>query len=148
MGGEFGGEWIHLYIWMSPFALHLKLTQHCLLTGCIPIKLSHPWTTENNYVALCSVLWGHSSAAKCPTTINRRLQESANCCDREVQNVLGAYIYNTTQREVDQRLSRRWHVLEVQRTYRNCQMNQGVTNYLEKHSHTFLSTTRYTLWRV
>ena len=21
MGGEFGGEWIHVYVWVSPFAL-------------------------------------------------------------------------------------------------------------------------------
>ena len=25
MGGEFGGEWIHVYAWLSPFAVHLKL---------------------------------------------------------------------------------------------------------------------------
>ena len=24
MGGEFGGEWIHAYVWLSPFAVHLK----------------------------------------------------------------------------------------------------------------------------
>ena len=29
MGGEFGGEWIHVYVWLSPFALHLKLSQRC-----------------------------------------------------------------------------------------------------------------------
>ena len=29
MGGEFGGEWILAYIWLSPFAVHLKLPQHC-----------------------------------------------------------------------------------------------------------------------
>ena len=29
MGGEFGGEWIHVYVWLSPFAVHLKLSQHC-----------------------------------------------------------------------------------------------------------------------
>ena len=28
MGGEFGGEWIHVYVWLSPFAVHLKLSQH------------------------------------------------------------------------------------------------------------------------
>ena len=28
MGGEFGGEWIHLYAWLSPFTIHLKLLQH------------------------------------------------------------------------------------------------------------------------
>ena len=24
MGGEFGGEWIHVYVWLNPFAVHLK----------------------------------------------------------------------------------------------------------------------------
>ena len=28
MGGEFEGEWIHVYAWLSPFAVHLKLSQH------------------------------------------------------------------------------------------------------------------------
>ena len=23
--GEFGGEWIHVYVWLSPFAVRLKL---------------------------------------------------------------------------------------------------------------------------
>ena len=32
MGGEFGGEWIHAYIWLSPFTVHLKLSQYCLST--------------------------------------------------------------------------------------------------------------------
>ena len=22
MGGEFGGEWVHVYTWLSPFAIH------------------------------------------------------------------------------------------------------------------------------
>ena len=30
MGGEFGGEWIHVYVWLSHTAVHLKLS-HCLL---------------------------------------------------------------------------------------------------------------------
>ena len=29
MGGEISGERIHVYIWLSPFAVHLKLSQHC-----------------------------------------------------------------------------------------------------------------------
>ena len=28
MGGAFGGEWIHVYVWLSPFTVHLKLLQH------------------------------------------------------------------------------------------------------------------------
>ena len=29
IGGEFGREWIHVYAWLSPFVVHLKLSQHC-----------------------------------------------------------------------------------------------------------------------
>ena len=29
MGGEFGGEWIHVCVRLSPFAVHLKLSGHC-----------------------------------------------------------------------------------------------------------------------
>ena len=25
-GGEFAEEWIHAYVWLSPFTVHLKLT--------------------------------------------------------------------------------------------------------------------------
>ena len=28
MGGEFWGEWIHVYLWLSPFAVHLKPSRH------------------------------------------------------------------------------------------------------------------------
>ena len=47
-GGEFGGEWIHVYVWLSPFTVHLKLSQHCYsaLSACI---LSH--------VRLFGTLW-------------------------------------------------------------------------------------------
>ena len=37
MGGKFGGEWTHVYVWLSPFAVHLKPLQHCLLIGYTPI---------------------------------------------------------------------------------------------------------------
>ena len=29
MGGELGGGWIHVYVWPSPFTVHLKLSQYC-----------------------------------------------------------------------------------------------------------------------
>jgi len=35
MGGELGGEWIHVCGWLTPFAVHLKLSQH--LVGYTPI---------------------------------------------------------------------------------------------------------------
>ena len=34
MVGEFGGAWIHVYVWLSPFAIHLKT----LLIGYTPIQ--------------------------------------------------------------------------------------------------------------
>ena len=29
MRGEFRGEWIHIYVWLSPLAVQLKLSQQC-----------------------------------------------------------------------------------------------------------------------
>ena len=29
MGGGFDGERIHIYVWLSLFAVHLNLLQHC-----------------------------------------------------------------------------------------------------------------------
>ena len=29
MGGELEGEWIHVYVWLSSLAVHLKLPQYC-----------------------------------------------------------------------------------------------------------------------
>ena len=31
MGGEPGREWIHANVWLSPFAVHLKISQRCCL---------------------------------------------------------------------------------------------------------------------
>ena len=38
MGEEFGVEWIHVYIWLNLFAMHLKLSQCCLLIHYIPMQ--------------------------------------------------------------------------------------------------------------
>ena len=29
LGGEVGGEWAHIYVWLSSFAGYMKLSQHC-----------------------------------------------------------------------------------------------------------------------
>ena len=31
MGGRFAGEWVCVYVWLSPFTVHLKVSQHCQL---------------------------------------------------------------------------------------------------------------------
>ena len=37
-GGKFGGEWIHVYVWLSSFTVHLRLSQHCLSIGYTPMQ--------------------------------------------------------------------------------------------------------------
>ena len=32
MGGEFRGKWIHVYVWLNPFAIHLKLITTLLIS--------------------------------------------------------------------------------------------------------------------
>ena len=39
MGGEFGGEWIHVICRLSPFAVHSKLSQYYLLISYTPIQI-------------------------------------------------------------------------------------------------------------
>ena len=36
MGGEFGGQWIHECVWLSPFTIHLKLSQ--VLISYTPVQ--------------------------------------------------------------------------------------------------------------
>ena len=73
-GGGFGGEWIHVYIWLSPFIVHLKLSQHCLLTGHIPVqnkkfrrivyKIFHSlWNECIHFSSKChaKVIWGREN---------------------------------------------------------------------------------------
>ena len=38
MGSGLGGEWIHVYVWQSPFTVPLKLSQYCLLISYSPIQ--------------------------------------------------------------------------------------------------------------
>ena len=59
MGGEIEGEWIHIYVWPSPFAvIHLKLSQYCLLISYTsiqnkklkkPDKIPHQEPIYHNY---------------------------------------------------------------------------------------------------
>ena len=35
---EFGREWLHVYVGLSPFTVHLKLSQHCCDIGYTPIQ--------------------------------------------------------------------------------------------------------------
>ena len=37
-GRGFRGEWIHVCGWLSPFTVHLKLPERCLLVGYAPVQ--------------------------------------------------------------------------------------------------------------
>ena len=51
MEGGFGGEWIHVHGWLSPFTVHLKPSQPCLSAllqyEIKPLKLFKQWSTDN-----------------------------------------------------------------------------------------------------
>ena len=59
-GGEFGGDWILAYVWLSPFTVHLKLSQHCLLiVQPVHSEGDQPWDFfgRNDAKAETPVLW-------------------------------------------------------------------------------------------
>ena len=39
VGGGFGREWIHVSVWLSPFTVSLRLSQHFLLIDYIDIDI-------------------------------------------------------------------------------------------------------------
>ena len=59
---SFGGEWIHMYVWPSPFNIHLKLSQHCLLMGYTPVhKIKSLKTTKKKTLCFqCRGAWAPS----------------------------------------------------------------------------------------
>ena len=40
VGGGFGREWIHVSVWLSPFTVSLRLSQHFLLIDYIDIEVA------------------------------------------------------------------------------------------------------------
>ena len=48
MGEGFAGEWIHVHGWLSPFAVHLKLSQRCLLINSTTIQNKKKIITKKN----------------------------------------------------------------------------------------------------
>ena len=41
MGAGLGGEWMHVSVWLSPLAVHLKPPLHCLLISYIQYILKY-----------------------------------------------------------------------------------------------------------
>ena len=56
MGGEFGGEWVHVYVWLGSFAVHLKLSQHCMLVGYTPVQ-NKKFKKKSRYMSMLANSW-------------------------------------------------------------------------------------------
>ena len=52
MGGDLGGERIHVYVWLSHLAIHLKLSQHWLLISCTPTQNKKSTTKSDSLVSI------------------------------------------------------------------------------------------------
>ena len=78
MGGEFGGERIHAYVWPSPFPVHLKLSQHCLLIG-YTLKENN----NNNKIFLRNGVYPSVSLSKKKLEINLKNENRKNGTGQE-----------------------------------------------------------------
>ena len=63
IGEVFGGEYIHVCVWLSLFAVHLKPSQHCLSIGYIPIQ-NKKFKKKRNRLQI--VMWIASSSYDWP----------------------------------------------------------------------------------
>ena len=85
--GELGEEWIHVYVWLSPFSVHLKLSQYCYsVISQLKIKsLKKKGATKKKetilplscfYMYVCvfkSYLWGKFQSLKFKTSKNDKI---------------------------------------------------------------------------
>ena len=71
MGGESGGEWIRVYVWLSPSAVHLTHSIVSELAMCMhaPLRQScqTPWTVAHQAPLSMGLPWqGYWSGLPCP----------------------------------------------------------------------------------
>ena len=55
-GGQFGKEWIHVYVCLHPFVVYLKLSQHCLLISYTTIR-NKKLKKEKKKKQMSTMLW-------------------------------------------------------------------------------------------
>ena len=73
MGGEFGGEWIHGHVCLSPFPVHLKLLQHCLWAISSVQSLSRVRLVATPWTAACQAslfITNSQSLLKCMSIVS------------------------------------------------------------------------------
>ena len=69
MEGELGGEWVHVYVWLSTFVVHLKLSQHSLLIGYVLCLITQSCLT------LCDSIDGSPPGSPVPGILQARTLE-------------------------------------------------------------------------
>ena len=95
MGGEFGGEWIHVYVWLSPFAVYLKLSNivnclypvnicSCLVTqSCLtlydPMDCCPPGSSEVHGIKK-SQKWVEFKLVRCEFVLDENLMSINGTC--------------------------------------------------------------------
>ena len=69
-----GEGWIHVYIWLNASAVHLKLSQHCLLNGYTTITTT---TTKSlqSCPTLCDPVDGSPPRSPIPGILQARILE-------------------------------------------------------------------------
>ena len=67
--GEFGGEWIHVYTWLSPFKVHLKPSHTLLISYAAAAK------SLQSYPTLCDPTDGTPPGSPVPGILQARTLE-------------------------------------------------------------------------
>ena len=96
MGEEFGGEWIHVYVWLSSSSGHWKLVQYCqsatllLFSHLVMSHSATPWTTalqapcpsvsQFSHSVVSDSLWPHGLQQTRPTCPSPTLGVYLNYC--------------------------------------------------------------------
>ena len=74
IGGGLGVEWIHAYVWLSTFTIHLKLSQHCWL-AILQYKTKTSKTKKENKLSLKELLkrgtWGETTTRWSHSTLKK-----------------------------------------------------------------------------
>ena len=107
MGGRFGGEWIHVYVWLSPFAVHLLISYACVHakspwscpTLCDPMDYRSPGSFVHGIFQARTLKWVAISSSRgfsWPSDLTRVsyfscISRHFSCISRQVSCIAGGF---------------------------------------------------------
>ena len=120
MGGESGGEWIHvcMYVWLSPFTVHLKIS-HCssalgvyaqsCLTPCNPLDCSLPGSSVHGIFQARILEWIAISSSR--GSSSPRDETLNSCIGRQILYLCTTWeepncLYSNTKLKVERKKKR------------------------------------------